>query len=163
MGAIPTTVATFNKVVNNILSSEHAEDLINELREESEFLVDADHSHWTWTELQRLNLLDGVIKETLRLSPAEELGFGRDVMKDTITPAGLILKRGTRIALTSTAVHYDEVLYPAPTTFDPYRHLDAQNHAMRGSTVVSEESLSFGFQKHVSLSQRALAVVIRRG
>jgi cytochrome P450 len=73
-------------------------------------------------KLAKLELLDGTVKETLRMQPVVPL-VGR-LLKQPRTIAGWELPAGTLIAPAIPLVHRDPSLYPNPDKFDPDRFRD---------------------------------------
>lgn len=67
---IHTTELSSTQVMYHILGHKGAENLITALRLEIETVRNnSDEEHWTWEQLEKLKLLDSVIRETLRLAP----------------------------------------------------------------------------------------------
>lgn len=71
---IHTTELSSTQVMYHILSYKGADSLITALRVEIEMIRNnSSEEHWTWDQLEQLNLLDSVIRETLRLAPIGKL------------------------------------------------------------------------------------------
>ena len=87
--------------------------LLGELRDE---LATADGDP---AKLAKLELLDDVVKETLRLQPVIPM-VGR-VLKQPMRVARWDLPAGSLVAPAIHLVHRRESIYPRPTTFDPRR------------------------------------------
>ncbi|ORX92513.1 cytochrome P450 [Basidiobolus meristosporus CBS 931.73] len=77
------------------------------------------------TEIKRLNYLEAVIKETMRLYPPAPLIPTRVVAQDTSLGA-IPLPKGTMVTLNLYALHRDEKHWENPDKFDPDRWLSPE-------------------------------------
>ncbi|XP_050452061.1 cytochrome P450 4C1-like [Cataglyphis hispanica] len=74
-----------------------------------------------YEDLQRMNYLENVIKETMRLFPVAPL-IGRKLTED-LNIGNIILPKGTDVILQLMAAHRKEKFWPNPLVFDPDRFL----------------------------------------
>ncbi|KAI0194214.1 cytochrome P450 [Astrocystis sublimbata] len=94
---------------------------IEPLRSEAQASYSLENDKWELSTVQRLRRLDSFLKESQRLSNARFLGFNR-IATDTIKLSdGLIIPRGTKIALPGGAMRYDAQFYEQPDKFDRLR------------------------------------------
>ncbi|MFC9897563.1 cytochrome P450 [Nocardia sp. NPDC127579] len=96
----------------------------------------------TVADLERLPVLDAVVKETLRLLPP-----GPNTSRITTAATelgGYSLAAGTVVVTSKYVTHRDPALYPEPSRFRPQRWLD-------GLTPNTVEYLPFGFGPHVCI------------
>lgn len=71
-------------------------------------------------ELKKLNYLDCVIKETLRLYPSVPMS-GRTIEADGLTLGDYFIPEGTEVVLWSYGLHRDPDVFPEPDLFKPER------------------------------------------
>jgi cytochrome P450 len=122
--AIQSSVITITNIVFDIASSPHATDLQAALREEvSTVTAERGDQSWTRAGLALMPKIDSALRESMRL-----WGFiSRGVMKKVIAPKGVTLPDGhhipygSKIGVTSYAVHHDESVYKDAYTFDAFR------------------------------------------
>lgn len=81
----------------------------------------------TTQDLNQLDLLDRVIKETLRLYPPVPF-FARTLSDDVQLDHDYLLPKGTSIAVETTLLHRDPRYFPDPERFDPDRFLPDNVH-----------------------------------
>jgi cytochrome P450 len=73
----------------------------------------------TFQKLDQLPLLEGVIKESMRLIPPVLWGVRYSL--DDFELGGYPLKKGSSVLYSSYVTHHMPELYPEPQTFNPYR------------------------------------------
>ncbi|XP_050444378.1 cytochrome P450 4C1-like isoform X3 [Adelges cooleyi] len=71
----------------------------------------------TYEDLQKMDYLERVIKETLRHFPPFPL-FGRNVEKETVI-GGYLIPAGSSVIFCSGRIHFNANLYPEPEKFNP--------------------------------------------
>jgi len=79
-----------------------------------------------YDQLVNNELLEMVIHETLRLSPAAPFGVtsriaSRDCTLPNLLGEDLLIKKGVQISANMWALHFDPSVWPEPEKFDPYR------------------------------------------
>ncbi|KAL1761561.1 cytochrome P450, partial [Schizophyllum commune] len=73
--------------------------------------------------VEKLPYLTAVIKESLRLSHGVVSPMLRKVNTDGMVLDGIVVPRGTTVAIGNTFVHLNSEVFPDPHTFDPERWL----------------------------------------
>ncbi|KAJ3276411.1 hypothetical protein HDV01_005034 [Terramyces sp. JEL0728] len=73
-------------------------------------------------DISKLNLIERVIKETLRIHPPVQR-LTRVCKKDTVLPSGYFVPADTNCTISVCALHNNATLYPEPQTFNPDRWL----------------------------------------
>jgi cytochrome P450 len=141
-----TATLTATSTMYHILSFKDSAALVEELREEiARSSADAE-GHWTWACLEKMTLLDSVIRESLRCSPIDAIAINRTIIKSVETPDGLHLPAGTRVCVPAHLAHTDEEHYVEASTFDPYRFVKSDEKAW----TVTDSFTTFGSGVHVS-------------
>jgi cytochrome P450 len=74
-------------------------------------------------DIQRMDLLDRVIKESMRIFPAVPFLFMR-VCAENTTVGGLAVPKGSNMMISPLAAHHDPNIYPEPKRFMPDRWID---------------------------------------
>jgi cytochrome P450 len=74
-------------------------------------------------DLQRMELLDRVIKESMRIFPAVPFLFLR-VCADRTTVGGFAMPKGSNVMISPLAAHHDPNIYPEPKRFLPDRWIN---------------------------------------
>lgn len=148
-GTHGTSLATTN-VLYHILSCKDAQDLIIDLRNEIEGATRSEKGHWTWACVEKMELLDSVVRESLRCAPIDSAVMGRILMTDVETPDGLHLSAGTKVCLPGLLANLDETYYENAAVFNPYRFVERKEKGVpETSSVISEHFTSFGYGIHV--------------
>ncbi|KAK3314872.1 cytochrome P450 [Apodospora peruviana] len=78
----------------------------------------------TLPALEQLPLLNGVIKEALRLNPGLPGAIPRVVPPSGATFNGIPLPPGTVVSMSAWILHHDPDAFANPEVFDPYRWMD---------------------------------------
>lgn len=119
------------------LFDETVADLREEVARES-----AKPDAWTQDYVNRLDVMDSFIRESLRANPIGEVGLERTIMaKDGFTfSTGLHVPRGSTLAAPIKAIQQDPKNYPGG--FNPKRAL--QDPARPKITTISPDFLNFG-------------------
>jgi cytochrome P450 len=141
-----TTTLTTTSAMYHILSYKNSTALVAELREEIlQYSTDAKGT-CTWACLEKMTLLDSVIRESLRCAPIDAIAINRTIVRDVETPDGLHLSAGTRVCVPAYLAHMDEERYAEATTFNPYRFVESTEKAW----TVNDSFTTFGNGVHVS-------------
>jgi cytochrome P450 len=74
-------------------------------------------------DIQRMDLLDRVIKESMRILPAVPFLFMR-VCAENTTVGGFAVPKGSNMMISPLAAHHDPNIYPEPKNFQPDRWID---------------------------------------
>ena len=77
----------------------------------------------SWTQLEQLPYLSGVIAEGNRLSFSVTARVCRIAPDEALQYKGFIIPPGTPVSTTTLAVHTDESIFPDPWAFKPERWL----------------------------------------
>ncbi|BCS21764.1 uncharacterized protein APUU_22196A [Aspergillus puulaauensis] len=94
------------------------------------FLERKPESAICWQDLEKLPYLDACVREGLRMVTGA-LKRSTRVFPDTaIHVDGLMIPKGTPVAMTSYWMHMDSKVFPDPDKFEPQRWLDEHNEAM---------------------------------
>ncbi|MFH8838319.1 cytochrome P450 [Streptomyces sp. NPDC017868] len=99
------------------------------------------------TLVQRPDLVDGVIEETLRYATVLQFGLLR-VAREPLTVAGQDIRPGDRVVLHLPSANRDPDRFTRPDRFDPHRP-DADRH------------LSFGHGPHHCLGEQLARIELR--
>lgn len=97
-------------------------DIQEELFAEIQTVFNDSTRRGTTQDLNQLELLDRVIKETLRLYPPVPF-FGRQLSEDVQLDDQYRIPKGTNIEVPITLLHRDPRYFPDPERFDPNRFL----------------------------------------
>ena len=141
-----TTTLTTTSAMYHILSYKDSATLIEELREEIAQSSADFKGHWTWARLEKMTLLDSVVRESLRCAPIDVIAINRTIVKDVETPDGLKLSAGTRVCVPAYLAHVDEGHYVDASAFYPYRFVRSTEKAW----TVTDNFTTFGNGVHVS-------------
>ncbi|KAJ5682420.1 cytochrome P450 [Penicillium macrosclerotiorum] len=99
--------------------------LLMRLRKELSEVMPTPTSHATWAQIERLPLMSGVIKESLRLSHGVTMRTPRVSPTDPLTYNGLVIPPGTPLSQSTYFVLSDPTLFPDPYTFQPDRWIES--------------------------------------
>ena len=85
----------------------------------------------SWTQLEQLPYLSGVIAEGNRLSFGVTARVCRIAPDETLNYKGHLLPPGTPVSTTTLAVHTDENIFPDPWAFKPERWMGQEGAERR--------------------------------
>jgi len=77
---------------------------------------------YTYDDVQSIEYLDCVVRETLRISPPVRAPVPRTLKIDS-KMGDYFLPKGSQVAYCTYTMHYNEKYWPNPTKFDPDRFL----------------------------------------
>lgn len=97
-------------------------ELQNQIVEEINSVLEGEDRHPTYEDLQKMDLLERCIKESLRLYPSVHL-ISRKVDEDTKLNSGCVVAKGAMVVISIQFVHRNPEIYPDPEKFDPDRFL----------------------------------------
>ncbi|KAJ4942649.1 hypothetical protein NE237_016354 [Protea cynaroides] len=128
LGGNDTTVVTFTWVLSLLINNPHA---LKRAQDELDMQVgrgrQVDES-----DIVKLEYLQAIVKETLRLYPAAPLGVAHEAIKEC-TIAGYHVPVGTRIIPNVYKIHRDPRIWLDPSEFRPERFLTSHvNIDLRG-------------------------------
>lgn len=111
-----TTASSLSWVMYNLSKNPEVEKkMVQEI-----FSVFGDRENITHEDLDKLQYIDCVINETLRIDPPV-LQISRTVSDDSVTLNGYQFRRGTKIFVPVWAIHHNPNIWKNPETFDPSR------------------------------------------
>jgi cytochrome P450 len=147
-----STSLTTTNALYHILSYENSEALVEDLRREmAESSASATTGDWTWAALEKMTLLDSVVRESLRCAPIDAVAINRSIVKDVTTPDGLHLSPGTRVCVPGYLANVDEQHYADASTFEPYRFVKSNGTTgHERAWAVTDNFTTFGHGLHVS-------------
>lgn len=157
MAALHTTSEALRQVLLDICQQPH---LVEPLRNEIKDAV--ARSGLTLATLANMHLLDSVMKESQRLSPPAIVGLERLVVRDTYLPGGILLPRGSIIAVDSSDM-WDPDVHSDPDVFDGYRFFRMREAGDGSTSFVSstKEHNVFGGGRHICPGRFLAAVEIK--
>ncbi|KAF2209112.1 hypothetical protein CERZMDRAFT_114226 [Cercospora zeae-maydis SCOH1-5] len=141
-----TTTEAINLALKHLC--EHPE-IVQPLREEIVRVL--GEQTWSKASISKLCIMDSFLKESQRHSRGLAT-LMRIATADTVLSNGLVIKKGTRMALLNGCM--DEKHYASPTTFDAYRFLNAHEETSAGKrntaqfVSLSAEQMGFGLGVH---------------
>ncbi|KAJ5653763.1 Benzoate 4-monooxygenase cytochrome P450 [Penicillium lividum] len=103
----------------------------NKLREELKTVLEKPTSKATWTELEHLPYLTGVVNEGLRLSHGLTARLARTAPNENMIYKEWVIPAGTPVSQSNYFVHMDPTLFPEPEKFDPERWIRAAERRER--------------------------------
>jgi cytochrome P450 len=126
--AIQSSVITITNAVFDISSSPRSDEVQQALREEVQDVTsERKGQEWKRSSLASMIRLDSALRESMRL-----WGFiSRGVMKKVVKPEGVTipsghhLPYGSKVGVTSYAIHHDESVYKDAYAFDAFRFCKA--------------------------------------
>nr|BDO47154.1 cytochrome P450 monooxygenase BrvD [Penicillium bialowiezense] len=124
-------------------------ELIPSLREE--IITNIGAEGWKRTSFHKLQLLDSVMKETLRMKPGTMAPMSRGALESITLSDGLKIPKGTLVNLMCHNM-WDEDVYPNANQFDGYRFYRLRQHAETRNQAhlvsATPDYLGFGLGKH---------------
>nr|WNZ75843.1 hypothetical protein [Trichoderma harzianum] len=117
-----------------------------ELRSKLEAELKGPMANWpeqvpTWAELEQLPLLQGIIKESLRLSYGVMHRLPRVFPDQAIQYKDFVIPPGIPVGMSAYLMHSDPEVYPNPGEFIPERWVHDVKPAMHRSLAMAEMSL----------------------
>ena len=122
-----------------------------------------DPDQLDYEKLQKLPLLDGIIKESMRLHPSDTLAVRRKALNDyQFANGGPFIPSGSTVCVSSYDKTHDPVDYPDPYEYRPARFTDMLS-SMKGSrlTDVSDKFPVWGFGSLACPGRFHAALVIK--
>ncbi|KAJ7391626.1 Thromboxane-A synthase [Desmophyllum pertusum] len=146
-----TSSTTLGFVCYHLASDTHVQD---KLRDETDRMWPGDEESPSYDVLHKMDYLDMVINEALRMYPP---GFTlqRDC-NETCTIKGVTIQNGMPIMIPCYAIHHDPEIWPEPEKFDPERFTEAEK-AKRHPYAF----MPFGFGPHNCVGMRFALLEIK--
>ncbi|KAL2061480.1 hypothetical protein VTL71DRAFT_6857 [Oculimacula yallundae] len=116
-----TAASTVNTIIHLLCA--HPE-WAKKAQEQLDTVVGDDRSP-VFADFEQLNIVNAIMKESLRMRPISPLGFPHS-LKEDVWIEGKMLPKGSDIIVNIYGLHHDETRYVEPETFNPgrYLHLD---------------------------------------
>ncbi|KAL1863326.1 hypothetical protein Plec18167_008188 [Paecilomyces lecythidis] len=158
-GSSQQTNFVMTNMILDIVSSDAEFNTISQLREETSRVISTNGGHWNRHTIAQLVRADSVGRETLRLHAFFKRATPRKVLVDgVVTPDGINLPKGSRLAFLGYPAQIDEDVYEQPLKYDPFRFSRPREAATneRGNpglnhlsfVSTSNSYLPFGHGKH---------------
>ncbi|KAF2146172.1 uncharacterized protein K452DRAFT_348777 [Aplosporella prunicola CBS 121167] len=146
MAGLHTTTQLLKQAVLDICGQP---ELVTPLREE--IVKAVAKSGWTTAGLYKMQLLDSVVKETLRLKPGMLANLERRTLRDITLPDGTKVSRGTNVSVDSSRMWDPAVYGDTANRFDGFRFLRLRQEGLTTASMVSSspEQFTFGMGKHI--------------
>ncbi|KAJ5155936.1 benzoate 4-monooxygenase cytochrome P450 [Penicillium capsulatum] len=122
-GAGTETTARTLSVAGFYLAKEKR--LLGTLRSELKDVIPSPTSQPSWSQLERLPFLTGVVHEALRLSYGLSGRLARIAPTEVLQYKEFGIPPGTPVSQAVYFVHHDPSIFPSPETFDPRRWIQA--------------------------------------
>ncbi|KAI7815466.1 cytochrome p450 [Rhyzopertha dominica] len=91
------------------------------VRNEIELVLNKHDEKLTYESVKEMKYMDQVVDETLRKYPALSIIF-RECTKDYVIPeTNTVIRKGTKVTVSSLGLHHDPEYFPDPDIFDPDR------------------------------------------
>ncbi|MCJ1345383.1 hypothetical protein MMC31_003590 [Peltigera leucophlebia] len=99
--------------------------LIMKLREELRPVMPTPTTEASWTKLEQLPYMRGVVNEAIRLSHGTIFRSSRVAPTESLTYKGLVIPPGSPVSMSSYFVLMDPEVFPDPESFKPERWIQA--------------------------------------
>ncbi|CAG8158787.1 unnamed protein product [Penicillium olsonii] len=100
-------------------------DILEKLRLELKTVLETPQSRASWSDLEKLPYLTGVVNEGLRLSHGMTLRLARVSPNEPMFYKDWTIPTGTPVSQSNYFVHMDPTLFPEPSKFNPERWIRA--------------------------------------
>jgi len=149
VSAVHTSSVTY---IDTMYDLAERPEIHEELREEIARVFKEDGDVWRKQGLTKLVKMDSFMRESLRFKPLFAGQLDRIVVKDYKMKDGTVLPKGTYVTVPSYAMYFDEVNYPDPEIFDPWRfskmRQEPGHETLHSFVQTSPTFLHFGHGKH---------------
>ncbi|XP_046392972.1 cytochrome P450 6a2-like [Ischnura elegans] len=153
-----TTSSSISFALFELSAYERGRKIQERLREEIDRVMEEDGGELTYSGLQRMHLLDRVIKEALRMYPPAGV-LGRKAGQAYKFPGtDLVIDEGTQLFIPVTAMQQDKKFFPNPELFDPDRFLPENKENIQHFTY-----LPFGDGPRLCIGERFALMQLRLG
>ncbi|KAI1811309.1 cytochrome P450 [Poronia punctata] len=138
--------------------------LLLRLREELCTIMPRPDTEVTWSQLEQLPLLNGVVNESIRLSFGPIFRSTRVAPTESLVYKKTVIPPKTPISMSTYFVHMDEEIFPEPASFKPERWIESQGqHLTKFITAFGKGSRNcLGMNLAYAELYLTLAAMIRR-
>ncbi|KAG8228711.1 hypothetical protein J437_LFUL009393 [Ladona fulva] len=125
-----TTAALLSSTLYELSKPGNGKEIQGRVREEVDRVMKEDGGKITYEGLKRMQLLDRVLNETLRIHPPAGALSRIAVENYTIPGTDLKIEKNTMIFISTYSMQHDEKFFSEPSKFDPDRflHRNEWNH-----------------------------------
>ncbi|KAJ5116547.1 Cytochrome P450, partial [Penicillium angulare] len=159
MAGVETTASTLSLIIFNLL---YTPDMLSKLRNE----LDMHPGHTSWSELERLPYMRGVINEGLRIFMSYSQRLLRSDPTENTKYKDWIIPAGTAVSQSVHFLHTNTEIFPDPYRFDPERWIRAQEQGDRLETCLAPFSKGtrqcLGMHLAYAEIYLGLAAIVRR-
>jgi cytochrome P450 len=145
MAAIHTTTESLAQVLVDVCQNP---DIVEPLRKEIVAVI--SENGWTKAALQKLRLMDSLLKESQRYSPMAAVSMNRYVEREFELSDGTVLPQGSRFFV--AGAYSDPAIYDDPEKFDAFRfakkRLEPGQANAWGHVTTSGSHMGFGHGNH---------------
>ncbi|KAG8228707.1 hypothetical protein J437_LFUL009388 [Ladona fulva] len=125
---LETTSSLSSFVLFELSKSEEGKEIQRNLQEEVDSVMQEDGGKITYAGLKRMQLLERVVNETLRIHPPAGVLSRIAVENYKIPETDLTLEKNTMVFIPTQAMQNDEKFFPEPKKFNPDRFLNKENY-----------------------------------
>ncbi|KAJ5697372.1 hypothetical protein N7488_011056 [Penicillium malachiteum] len=115
------TETTARSLATSMFHVINHKDIEHKLREELKTVLEKPTSKASWSDLEQLPYLTGVVNEGLRLSHGMTARLSRISPVENMLYKDWVIPAGTPVSQSNYFVHMDPTLFPEPEKFDPER------------------------------------------
>ncbi|KAK8023456.1 benzoate 4-monooxygenase cytochrome P450 [Apiospora marii] len=140
--------------------------LLGKLRDEVLTVMPTPTTNASWTDLEKLPYLSGVVHEAVRLSHGPIFRSPRIAPTEALKYKDVIIPPGTPVSMSSYLVHMDSQVFPEPERFKPERWVEAADKGEHLSKFVVSftrgSRICLGMNLAYAELYMTLASIIRR-
>ncbi|KAL0057529.1 hypothetical protein AAF712_015832 [Marasmius tenuissimus] len=107
---------------------------------------------WSKAAMGKMRMLDSFLKESQRVSSSAAVSIRRLALRDFVFSNGTVIPAGTMIAISPSALHFDEDQYSNPFEFDgfrSYKQREEEWESIKHQMVTPQTNyVAFGVGKH---------------
>ncbi|CAG8906705.1 unnamed protein product [Penicillium egyptiacum] len=159
MAGVETTASTLSSIIFNLL---HSPDMLSKLRKE----LDLHPDQTSWSELERLPYMRGVINEGLRIFMSHSQRLTRADPTANMKYKDWVIPAGSAVSQSIHFLHTNPEIFPEPYRFDPERWIRAQEQGDRLETCLAPFSKGtrqcLGMHLAYAEIYLGLAAIVRR-
>ncbi|GME41752.1 cytochrome p450 [Neofusicoccum parvum] len=148
LGAIHTTSMALTRAIFDLCDNP---EWVQPLREEVKKVLSEDGG-WKKTTLQKMKLMDSVLKESQRRNPVHFTIMTRIAEDDVTLSDGVLIRKGDMVTVTTTETMMDQAVFPEPERFIGDRFLRLRqvpgNENKWQYVTTSVDHIGFGHGEH---------------